>query len=46
MEKENINEMYCWKANTPTIDVGMNNMVSGYLKMTGNVLHKLDERNI
>ena len=46
MEKENYNEMGCWKTNTPTIDIETNNMVSGYLKMTDNVFHKVDEGNI
>ena len=43
MEMENVNEMYCWRTDTPTIDVETDNMVSGYLKMIDNILHKVDE---
>ena len=43
MEKGNFHEMYCWRKNTPTMDVEMDNMVSAQLKVTDNEVHKLDK---
>ena len=46
MEKGNFHEMYCWRKNTPTIDVEMDDMISVHLTVADKEVHKLDEGHL